>query len=81
MVNPMMALLNRAAPQQAQRTAPTAMKTNPMHMIREFNKFRQIMRGRDPQQILNRLIETGEMTPEQLEEYKSMAQDLLSILK
>ena len=81
MGNPMMALLNRAAPQQARRTAPTAAKMNPMQMIREFNKFRQIMRGRDPQQILNRLIETGEMTPEQLEEYKGMAQDLLSILK
>ena len=54
---------------------------NPMQMIREFGKFKQAMQGRNPQQILNKLIETGEITPEQLEEYKGMAQDLLAFLK
>ena len=54
---------------------------NPMQMIREFGKFKQAMQGRNPQQILNKLIENGEITPDQLEEYKSMAQDLLAFLK
>lgn len=86
MTNPMLALLNRNAPQSGAPAkmpskATTAKSMNPMQMIREFAKFKKAMEGRDPQQILNRLIETGEMTPEQLEEYKGMAQDLLSILK
>ena len=82
----MLALLNRSAPQgqpQSPKNNPdrSARNMNPMQMIREFGKFKQAMAGRNPQQILNRLIETGEMTPEQLEEYKSMAQDLLAFLK
>ena len=59
----------------------SARNMNPMQMIREFGKFKQAMQGRNPQQILNKLIENGEMTPEQLEEYKSMAQDLIAFLK
>ena len=52
-----------------------------MQMIREFNKFKEVMRGRDPQEVLNKLLENGKMSREQLEEYKSMAQDLLRFLK
>ena len=54
---------------------------NPMQMIREFAKFKQAMQGKDPQAILDQLIASGQMTREQFEEYKSMAQDLLSIFK
>ena len=83
MVNPMMALLSKGA--QADKSTgktPTGMSgANPMQMLREFGKFKRAMQGRDPQQILNRLLETGEMTREQLDEYKSMAQDLLDFLK
>ena len=82
----MLALLNRGAqpsraPMQTPNKAANAKSMNPMQMIREFGKFKKAMQGRNPQQILNRLIESGEMTPEQLEEYKSMAQDLLDFLK
>ena len=59
----------------------SARNMNPMQMIREFGKFKQAMQGRNPQQILNKLIDDGEITPDQLEEYKSMAQDLLDFLK
>ena len=54
---------------------------NPMQMIHEFGKFKKIMQGRDPQQILNRLLETGEMSQEQYEEYKAMAQNLMAFLR
>ena len=83
MGNPMMALLSKGA-QAGKSTSktPTSMSgANPMQMLREFGKFKRAMQGRDPQQILNRLLETGEMTREQLDEYKSMAQDLLDFLK
>ena len=85
MSNPMLDLLNRGAqpsraPMHPNRAA-SIKNMNPMQMLREFGKFKKAMQGRNPQQILNKLIESGEMTPEQLEEYKSMAQDLLDFLK
>ena len=83
MGNPMMALLSKGAQagKSAGKTQTGAGGANPMQMLREFGKFKRAMQGRDPQQILNRLLETGEMTREQLDEYKSMAQDLLDFLK
>ena len=83
MVNPMMSLLNKGmqAGKSAGKAQVGAGGANPMQMLREFGKFKRAMQGRDPQQILNRLLETGEMTREQLDEYKSMAQDLLDFLK
>ena len=86
MSNPMLALLNRNAPQgqpQSPRSNPArnARNMNPMQMLREFGKFKKTMQGRNPQQILGKLLESGEMTQEQFEEYKSMAQDLLAFLK
>ena len=59
----------------------SARNMNPMQMLREFGKFKQAMQGKNPKQILNKLIENGEITQEQLEEYKRMAQDLIAFLK
>ena len=85
MSNPMLQYLNRSAqPSRAPMRTPSKASVrnmNPMQMIREFGKFKQAMQGRNPQQILNKLIDDGEITPDQLEEYKSMAQDLLAFLK
>lgn len=77
--------LNRGA----QPSVPTKMPSkscglnnmNPMQMISEFAKFKRVMQGKDPQAILDQLIASGQMTREQFEEYKGIAQDLLSILK
>ena len=82
----MLELLNRSAqsgraPTQTPNKAANMKSMNPMQMIREFNKFKEVMRGRDPQEVLNKLLENGKMSREQLEEYKSMAQDLLRFLK
>ena len=82
----MLQYLNRnAQPSRAQEMTQNrsvgTRNMNPMQMLREFGKFKRAMQGRDPQQILNKLIENGEITPQQLDEYKSMAQDLLAFLK
>ena len=82
MNNPMLRHLNRnATPSRMPKLPGTSGNMNPMQMINEFAKFKKAMQGRDPQAILNQLIERGEMSPEQLEELKGMAQNLLSILK
>lgn len=60
------------------KSAPAA--NNPMAMLQQFNQFKQIMRGRDPQQMINELIRQGKMTPEQLEQLKQQAQIYSSIL-
>ena len=72
MSNPMLQMLN------VTKSAPTA--NNPMAMLQQFNQFKQIMRGRDPQQMINELIRQGKMTPEQLEQLKQQAQAFASIL-
>ena len=54
---------------------------NPMQMIQQFNQFKQMMRGRDPQQMVNELVRQGKMTPEQLEALKKQAQAFGSMLR
>ena len=44
-------------------------------------QFKQAMRGRDPQQMINQLLQSGKMTPQQFEQLKQQATMLQSILK
>lgn len=73
MSNPMLQMLNNVT-----KSAPAT--NNPMAMLQQFNQFKQLMRGRDPQQMINELIRQGKMTPEQLEQLKQQAQAFASIL-
>ena len=72
-MNPMLQMLNR-------NVTNSATNNNPMEMLQQFNQFKQLMRGRDPQQMINELIRQGKMTPEQLEQLKQQAQMLSGIL-
>jgi hypothetical protein len=54
---------------------------NPMQMMQQLNQFKQMMRGRDPQQMVNELVRQGKMTPEQLEVLKKQAQAFGSMLR
>lgn len=42
------------------------MMPNPMQMISQFPKFMQQMRGQDPQQLLNQLMQSGRVSQQQL---------------
>jgi hypothetical protein len=72
MKNPILAQLN---PKPAQNN------NDPMAMIRQFNEFKQQMRGRDPQQMVNQLLQSGKMTPQQFEQLKQQANALQMFLK
>lgn len=76
MSNPMLQMLSRATAQ-----APQPNINNPIQLIQQFAQFKQLIMGRNPEVIVKKLLETGEMTSNQFEELKKMAIPLKSILK
>ena len=74
-MNPMLQILNKST----KTNAP--MSNNLVEMLQQFNQFKAMRRGRDPQQMINELIRQGKMTPEQLEQLKKQAQALSGILR
>lgn len=52
------------------------MMPNPMQMISQFPKFMQQMRGQDPQQLLNQLMQSGRVSQQQLNQAQQMAQQM-----
>lgn len=49
---------------------------NPMQMISQFPQFMQQMRGQDPQQLLNQLVQSGRVNQQQLNQAQQMAQQM-----
>ena len=52
------------------------MMPNPMQMISQFPQFTQQMRGQDPQQLLNQLVQSGRVNQQQLNQAQQMAQQM-----
>lgn len=52
------------------------MMPNPMQMIFQFPQFMQQMRGQDPQQMLNQLLQSGRVNQQQLNQAQQMAQQM-----
>lgn len=52
------------------------MMPNPMQMISHFPQFMQQMRGQDPQQLLNQLMQSGRVSQQQLNQAQQMAQQM-----
>ena len=50
-------------------------------MMQQFNQFRQQMQGKNPQQIVEQLLQNGQMSQQQFEQLKQQAQGLMGILK
>lgn len=53
---------------------------NPLTMIQQFNSFRQSMAGKDPEAMVNELLRTGKMSPQQFEQLKQQAQTFMQFL-
>lgn len=73
-MNPMLQMLNK----NVMNTAPQT--NNPVQMLQQFNQFKQLMQGRNPEQMINELIKQGKMTPAQLEQLKQQAQEISRFL-
>lgn len=52
---------------------------NPMQMITEFQKFKQNFQG-DPQAEVQKLLQSGRMNQQQLNQLQSMAQQFQQLL-
>nr|DAI82405.1 MAG TPA: hypothetical protein [Caudoviricetes sp.] len=59
----------------------TQMANNPFAMIQQFSEFKKSMQGKNPQAMVQELLNSGKMSPEQFEQLKQQAQSLQSILK
>ena len=53
---------------------------NPFELIQQFNQFKQQMQGKDPQAMVEELLRTGKMSPEQFQQLKAQAQTLMQFL-
>lgn len=79
MGNPMLDRLSRGAPQQF--AGAGNMSGGPMQMIQKFAQFRRMMQGRNPQQMVQNLLQSGQMSQAQFEQLKQQASDLQNILR
>ena len=65
MLNPMLSKLN---------------SNNPVQMLQRFAEFKKSMQGKDPEAMVNELLRSGKMSPQQFEQLKSQAQSFMSLL-
>ena len=79
MSNPMLDRLSRGAPQQFAGSGN--MNGGPMQMMQNFAQFKRMMQGRNPQQIVQNLMSSGQMSQAQFEQLKHQASELQKILR
>ena len=79
MGNPMLDRLSRGAPQQF--AVSGNMNVGPMQMMQNFAQFKRMMQGRNPQQMVQNLLSSGQMSQAQFEQLKQQASELQKILR
>ena len=79
MGNPMLDMLSRGA--QKKFAGNGNMSGGPMQMMQQFAQFRRMMQGRNPQQMVQNLLSSGQMTQAQFEQLKQQASELQKILR
>lgn len=53
----------------------------PMNMVQQFQRFRQEMQGKNPQEEINKLLQSGKISQQQLNQAQQMAQQFRGLLK
>ena len=79
MGNPMLDMLSRGA--QNHFAGSGKMSGGPMQMMQQFAQFRRMMQGRNPQQMVQNLLSSGQMSHAQFEQLKQQASELQKILR
>ena len=54
---------------------------NPMQMMQQFAQFKRLMQGRNPQAMVQQLLDSGQMSQAQFAQLKSMASSMRDILR
>lgn len=82
-MNPILQQMQQMSPQTASPTAQPApmMLSNPMQMLQRFREFRQAMAGRNPQAMVQALLNNGQMSPQQFEVLKAQAMQMAQVIK
>lgn len=57
------------------------MPQNLFQLLQQFNQFKEQIKGKDPQKMLNDLLSSGRYSQSQVDEAKRMAQQLQQFLK
>ena len=52
-----------------------------MQMMQQFAQFRRMMQGRNPQQMVQNLLQSGQMSQAQFDQLKRQANDLIKTLR
>lgn len=55
--------------------------SGPMGMIKQFQQFRQQMAGKDPREEINRLLQSGKISQQQLDHVQQMAQQMQGLFR
>ena len=79
MGNPMLDMLSRGSPQQFAGNGN--MSGGPMQMMQQFAQFKRMMQGRNPKQMVQNLLSSGQMSQDQFEQLKQQASELQKILR
>ena len=79
MGNPMLDMLSRGAPKQFAGNGN--IPGGPRQMMQQFTQFRRMMPGRNPQQMVQNRLSSGQMTQAQFEQLKQQASELQKILR
>lgn len=79
MGNPMLDMLSRGAHKHF--AGSDNISGGPVQMMQQFAQFRRMMQGRNPQQMVQNLLSSGQMTKEQFEQLKQQANDLIKTLR
>lgn len=51
------------------------------NILSQFQQFRQQMRGKDPRQEINRLLQSGAISQQQLDQAQQMAMQMRNLFK
>lgn len=54
---------------------------NPMNMIQQFQKFMEEMKGKNPTEEINKLLQSGKVNQNQLNQAQQMAQQMQGMFK
>lgn len=71
MSNPLFSALGGGIPQG----------NNPMNMMQQFQKFMNEMKGKSPNEEINKLLQSGKVNQQQLNQVQQMAQQMQGIFK
>lgn len=51
-------------------------QNNPLNIMQQFNRFKQEMKGKNPTEEINKLLQSGAISQKQLDQAQQMAQQM-----